>query len=264
MSRPALLELIVRGDFEQTRQVLPAEPKIDRATATAVGRLRREMASAPGGESSAYWEGELSEGHWDAVTVAHLASLPASKAAGVSSVSRRAASTLPEIFQGELASIVEGWASLYQRNPRNWDRNGHYPVMFEWVGRGLIPAPVHDGAVNLWLEFATRIVHPLSPPEAGEPQDWTVPTPQSCPALYVVTLPLLFQAAVKPGLGAAALDHQSGGQVQDLVCHLVESGVWDHTETVSRLETARLLPDRANAFQQRWLKQLEQRLAALA
>ena len=102
------------------------------------------------------------------------------------------------------------------------------------------------------------------PPEAGEPQDWTVPTPQSCPALYVVTLPLLFQAAVKPGLGAAALDHQSGGQVQDLVCHLVESGVWDHTETVSRLETARLLPDRANAFQQRWLKQLEQRLAALA
>ena len=54
------------------------------------------------------------------------------------------------------------------------------------------------------------------------------------------------------------------GQVQDLVCHLVESGVWDHTETVSRLETARLLPDRANAFQQRWLKQLEQRLAALA
>ena len=86
-------------------------------------------------------------------------------------------------------------------------------------------------------------------------------TPQECATLYTVTLPRLFLAEVRPGLGAAAIDHTSGGRVIDLIRHLIDTDIWSLAQTRSRLQQAQASPARASAFQQRWLTRLDAALA---
>lgn len=253
-----LIELLRRGDLTGTRDWLVAASPQDRAgVARQVARLRRLFEEHPAGAVAEAWEGEL-DGHHDAATLAHLACLEPARAATVGAVGAAAARLLPAVHPGALAVLVDTWSTLYQRSPRNWDRNAHYPVIFEWAAQGLVPAPTQDGAVNLWVPFAVLAVHPHDPPGPGEPAGWDVPGPQECPDLYTVTLPRIFDAAVAPGLGAAAHDHGAGDQVIDLVEHLVATGLWDRDDTLARARAARDL--REQPFQRRWLSRLTERL----
>lgn len=253
------LELIRRGDIAGTLDALADPP--DATSRGAVRALRERMLSSPIGHRDPAWLGALTEDHVDAVQFAHLAGMPAERAASLGGLSRRVADTLPRLFPDELPVFVATWSRLYQRNPKNWDRNAHYPAMFGWVKAGLVPAPTEDGAVNLWLTFAPWLVHPRAAPGPGEPAGLVIPGPDECPELYTVTLPRLFEAEVRPGLGAAAFDQSSGGEVSDLIIHLVDTHVWDRGDTLARIEQALAHPDRASAFQQRWLHRLAAALA---
>ena len=255
-----LLELVREGDLEGTIEVLRAEPDTARALRSPITRLREELLYAPDGARSSSWRGPASS-VTDAVDLAYLIALPADQAAAVGSVSPRAADALPRVIPEKLAQFVETWSTLFQRNPRNWDRIGHYPAMFLWVRDGLVPAPTQDGAVNLWLQFAPDLVHPPADPGPGEPDGRVRITPQECATLYTLTLPRLFLAEVRPGLGAAAIDHTSGGRVIDLIRHLIDTDIWSLAQTRSRLQQAQASPARASAFQQRWLTRLDAALA---
>ena len=251
-----LLELLRKGDLDGTIEVLRAEPDAARKVRSPITRLRAELLNAPGGARSSSWEGPASS-ITDAVDLAYLIALPVERAAAVGSVSPRAADALPRVIPEKLAQFVETWSTLFQRNPRNWDRIGHYPSMFLWVRDGHVPAPTQDGAVNLWLQFAPDLVHPPADPGPGEPDGRLKITPQDCAVLYTVTLPRLFLAEVRPGLGAAAIDHTSGGRVIDLIRHLIDTDVWSLAQTRSQLRQAQASPARAAAFQQRWLDRVD-------
>jgi hypothetical protein len=251
-----LLELLRKGDLDGTIEVLRAEPDAARKARSPITRLRAELLNAAGGARSSSWEGPAFS-VTDAVDLAYLIALPAERAAAVGAVSPRAADALPQVIPEKLAQFVETWSTLFQRNPRNWDRIGHYPAMFLWVRDGHVSAPTQDGAVNLWLQFAPDLVHPPAAPGPGEPDGRLRITPQECAVLYTVTLPRLFLAEVRPGLGAAAIDHTSGGRVIDLIRHLIDTDVWSLEQTRTRLQQARASPARASAFQQRWLDRLD-------
>ena len=251
-----LLELLRKGDLDGTIEVLRAEPDAARKARSPITRLRAELLKAPGGARSSSWEGPAFS-VIDAVDLAYLVALPVERAAAVGAVSPRAADALPQVIPEKLAQFVETWSTLFQRNPRNWDRNGHHPAMFLWVRDGHVPAPTQDGAVNLWLQFAPDLVHPPADPGPGEPDGRLRITPQECTVLYTVTLPRLFLAEVRPGLGAAAIDHTSGGRVIDLIRHLIDTDVWSLEQTRTRLQQARASPARASTFQQRWLDRLD-------
>ncbi len=254
MSTP-LLDLVRHGDLPGVRTLL-TRPDAAGPARAVIRTLREQMLANPIGTRDAAWVGALTENHVDALQLVHLAGMTAERAASEGGVSRRVAESLPELFPDELGVFVETWSRLFQRNPRNWDRTAHHPTMFLWAGAGLVEAPTHDGAVNLWLQFAPWLVHPRGTPAPGEPAGWRFPTPDACPDLYTVTLPLLFEAEVRPGLGAAAHDHTSGGEVLDLIEHLVAIGVWDRAATLTRAETALASPRRAAPFQQRWLRKV--------
>ena len=256
-----LLDLIRAGDFTATLTFLRNHPDAAASARTQIKRLRDQLGAIAIGERDAAWVGESTEGHHDAATLALLAGLSAERAASLGGVSGRVAKALPKLFGDELGVFVDTWARLFQRSPKNWDRNAHYPVMFEWVGAGLVPAPNQDGAVNLWLQLVPQVFDPPSRGR-GEPSGWRLPTLDQCPDLYTITLARLFEAEVRPGLGAAALDHTSGDVLIGIVCRLVADGVWPREETLARLDAALTSPGRASAFQQRWLKRLASALDA--
>ena len=244
-----LLDALRRGDLDATVALLRDEPDAALASAADIKKLRAQLQAVALGDRDPAWVGESTEGHHDAVDLAHLMALPPEKAAAVGAVSRRAASLLPDLRPTDLPVFVETWSRLFQRSPKNCDRNAHYPVMFAWVADGHVPAPTHDGAVNLWLQFAPE---GLRPPRDG----WRIPSPAECRELYTIALPRLFEAEVRPGLGAAALDQSSGGEVMGLVVHLVDTGIWDRADTLARVDAALASPARASVFQQRWLRKL--------
>lgn len=260
MTGEALLAAVRRGDYRAVRGWVPsAGAEQIKGVAKEASRLRRVFGAEPIGARGGDWEGELTEGHHDAAALVHLAALGAEKAATQGAVSQRVARDLPLVYPDDLEVFVRTWSQLYQRNPKNWDRNAHYAVMFEWVAAGLVEAPTDDGAVNLWL---IRTLDLISPPARGrgEPAAPPLPTPQTCPDLWTVTLPRLFEAEVGKGHGAAAMDHTNGGLVHDLVLHLVRTGVWDRQETLERIEAA--LVAREEPFQRRWLQRLRESLGA--
>lgn len=208
-----LLDLLYRGDFAATLALLRPHPDVGAGVLRRIRSMRREMQAVPVGQRGPSWLGELTEGHHDAVMLALLAALPAKEAAGLGAVSRRAAEALPHVVPDDLPVFVETWSRLFQRNPKNWDRNSHDPVMFSWVERGQVPAPTGDGAVN------------------------------------------------RPGLGAAALDHQSGDPIIGLMVHLVDTEVWDRASTLTRVDAALASPGCASSVQQRWLRKAAAALA---
>ncbi|MGD8151087.1 hypothetical protein [Ornithinimicrobium sp. Y1694] len=251
-----LMDLLRRGDLDGTIAHLREAPDAARRAGTQIRALRAALLDAPGDGRSDAWEGEA----WqvsDAVDLAFLASLPPEKAAAQGSISYEAAAALPQVIPDALPAFVEVWSQIFQRSPKNWDRTGHYGAMFQWVVDGHVPAPTQDGAVNLWIPRATQLVRPDAAPGPGEPTRPPHPTPETCPALYAVTLPRLFEAEVRPGLGAAAYDHTSGDAVIELIRHLVDTDVWQLAETRERLEASRRSPGRTATFQQRWLSRLD-------
>lgn len=253
-----LLGMVRSGDYTGTRSWLVAAAPGDLTrVASSVARLRRLYLDEPEGAVGPQWEGEVGA-HHDAATLAHLACLPPAKAAALGAVPHQVAADIPLIHPGHLDVFVDTWSTLFQRNPKNWDRNAHYGVIFAWVCQGLVPAPTQDGAVNLWLQRAVWLVDPPEAPGPGEPDLPLLPTPQDCPDLYRVTLPRIFEAATGKGLGAAAIDHTSTDLVIDLVRHLVQTGVWELGETLTRVDAA--LMAREEAFQRQWLARLRTRL----
>ncbi|MDO5504218.1 MAG: hypothetical protein Q4G67_13715 [Actinomycetia bacterium] len=255
-----LLQVLRRGDLAETVALLREDPGAAGRDRVAIKRLRDELLEASGGARSPSWAG-VAENVRDAVDLAYLVALPPERAARLGAVTRPAADALALVVPEDLPVFVEEWSAIFQRNPKNWDRIWHYAAMFFWVVDGHVPAPTQDGAVNLWLQHAVQLVRPHAPPGRGEPNRRPHPTPDDCPSLYTVTLPLLFSAQVRPGLGAAAIDRTAGDAVIELVEHLVNTGVWTREETLDRIATALTSPDRASPFQQRWLHRLEARLA---
>ena len=253
-----LMNLLRHGDLEGTVALLRADPDQAKRLKSPIGRLRRELHAVEGGAKSDSWVGEA----WtisDAVDLAYLLSLPPEVSANKGAISRQAADALPRVLPDDLHVFVDTWSANYQKSPKNWDKIWHYGAMTYWVVDGHVPAPTQDGAVNFWIPEATKLVRPDAPwePGDGEPERRPHPTVEDCPELYTVTLPLLFTAAIRPSLGAAAFDSQAGDAVIETIAHLIDTGVWSLDETRDRLEDSRQLPDRQSPFQQRWLGRLD-------
>lgn len=248
----ALVRAIRAGRYGETRRaVLTSSAEGLRADSAAVRQLYRAVGAAAHGDTSpdGLWLGP-SVDHYACATFAHMACIGVDRAARLGAVPRRVAADLPDLFPAGLDRVVETWSELFQRSPKNWDRVAHYPVMFEWVRTGLVEAPTADGAVNLLLQELSHHPRRYTTKEYGP--------------LLTVTLPRLFVAAVRPSLGAAAIDYQlppgDRRRVDELVLRLVRDGVWSASDVGGWV--ARGLEVRPAPFQRRWLLALRDRLPA--
>lgn len=100
-----LLELIRAGDAAGALALLREDREAARKAAAAVRPLRERMLAAPIGQRDPAWHGKLSEGHVDAAQLAHLAALPAARAASVGGLSRHVADALPQLVPDDLPVV---------------------------------------------------------------------------------------------------------------------------------------------------------------
>lgn len=242
-----VIAAIRSGDFPATMRVIEADRSGVLKQRKDVAALYRAISAAPYQSRSPehLWDGEL-EAHVECVTAAHMICIGAERAAKLIGVSRPFASKqIPILFPDELPVFAETWAQLYQRSPKHWDRIAHYPAMFDWVRRGLIGPPVANGAVNLLLSHLVTLRKPMK-------------FLRETPGLIEVTLPLLFDAEVRPSVGAAAVDSNIWSEdpvrIDRIIVALVTEGYWQRdmvAESIARARAARPSP-----FQRRWLSGL--------
>ena len=244
-----------RGDLGAVLALIESDRPGVLAAKRPVAALYRLMMNAPGLATSpeGHWTGELNT-HFDAVVCAHAACIGHVRAADLIAIPRKVLkNAYPRIFPEALPEIVERLGENYQRAPKNWDKIGPYGVMFDWIVRGLAPAPTGDGTVNHLL-FTLR---------------WSKPRERAAlfaaaPALAAITLPRLFDAEVRPSLGAAALDWQldpaSEDRIDRQILGLLRTRTWNLEQVHNGID--RFRTRHTSAFQLRWAGGLERLLAA--
>ncbi|MFJ6419119.1 hypothetical protein [Paeniglutamicibacter sp. NPDC091659] len=243
-----------RGDLEAVLGLIESDRSGVLSVNQQLGRLFRLISAAPHAARSpeGHWVGELGK-HHEAALCAHAACIGAMRAADLVAIPRDVLkNAYPRIFPTQLPAIVERLGENYQRAPKNWDKTGPYGVMFDWVARGHAPAPTGDGTVNNLLSTLR----------------WSKPRERAAlfaaaPDLATITLPRLFDAEVRPSLGAAALDWQvdpaSEDRIDRQILALVRNGMWTPELVLDGM--ARFRANHTSNFQLRWVAGLESLLA---
>ncbi|NKX53979.1 hypothetical protein [Arthrobacter mobilis] len=241
---PPIVDAIRAGDFPAVMTVIGTDRTGVARHRKDISALFQAIADAPHGSRSpeGHWHGELDR-HYECALAAHMACIGAERAAKLTAVPRPFASkAIPKLFPGGLPVFVTVWSELYQRSPRNWDRIAHYPVMFDWLRRGLVDPPRQDGAVNLLLSHL---------PDTPNPVKYL----RDRPGLVGVTLPALFDAAVRPSIGAAAVDSNlppgDSRRIDMTVAALAAENLWEQEMVEAGI--GRAWEARTSPFQRRWL-----------
>ena len=140
-----------RGRRDEAVQVLLGISVQDRQRLRPTVRAHEKlMMSQPIGARalSGEWSGELRQGHWSAAAGALLACSTLPQAVRYAPLDMPDAVDLPAaLFPGHLDAFVTEWSARFLRNPKAVDRLRGLDAMFDWAHRGLIRAPVQDGAV---------------------------------------------------------------------------------------------------------------------
>ncbi len=217
---------------------------------TVTSWLRELREDYPGGSQQFVdaWEGRLAVSHWDAATIVLLGSKTAAQAAKVWPIpdARALAEWVyPALFPDDLPVVVEQWSADFVANPKNWDRNRGRAVMYEWVERGLVEVPRHDGAVLMLISgWASRPGKPLLA--------WLLERPK-------VTNEIFGRLFSTPGVKGASLAQTDEGAGDDplrtiVVPGLVKAGVWTRDFVVQGTESA--LRSDLPSYQRRWFVRL--------
>lgn len=250
MPDPPVVTAVRRGDLRAVLELIESDRPQVIAAKRPIRELYRLIGAAPHGSTSpeGHWVGET-EMHHEAALCAHATCIGATRAADLIAIPWDVLrDAYPRIFPAELPAIAERLGENYQRSPKNWDKIATYGVMFDWVARGQAPAPVGDGAVNNLLD----VLHHSRPEERMR-------LLAAAPDLFTITLPRLFDAEVRPSLGAASRDHQLPAaheeRIDELILTLVRSGTWSPELVADGI--ARFRAHHTSAFQLRWIKGLE-------
>lgn len=245
-----VVDAVHRGDLRTVLELIESDRPRVIAAKRPIRELYRLIGAAPHGSTSpeGHWVGETDE-HHAAALCAHAACIGAMRAADLIAIPWDVLrDAYPRIFPAELPAIAERLGENYQRSPKNWDKISSYSVMFDWVARGQAPAPVGDGAVNNLLD----VLHHAKP---GARRKLLA----GAPDLFTITLPRLFDAAVRPSLGAASRDHQldpaNPSRIDRQILALLKSGTWSPELVADGI--ARFRAHHTSAFQLRWVTGLE-------
>ncbi len=201
------------------------------------------------------WQGRISTGHWDAATTILIAAKPSPRAAKVWPIPENRAYAewlYPALFPTDLDVIAEQWSADFATNPKAWDRNRGREVMFEWIERGILPAPAHGGAVLMLL---AHVCHAGSWRTALM---WLKGHPVVTDQLFrrVFTTPGV------PGCSLAQADNSAGSHPirTRIIPNLLAVGIW--TREFVQHEVAEALAMDLPPYQKRWFTQLDAQLSA--
>lgn len=246
--RPKLCRPLVR----QAKAVLGAS-----SGSTVKAWLKDLRADYPGGHEQFInaWDGKLSYLHWDAATTVVLASKTPAQAAKLWPIPFNADFTewlYPALFPRDLATFTEQWSADFVANPKHWDRNRGRTVMYEWIEKGLVPPPEHDGAVLMCIEVAGVT-------SDGSLMKWLV----RHPVVADTTFRRIFSTPGVKGASLAQSDHGDSAELlrTSVIPELITTGIWtrDFVEEGVRSAISSDLP----AFQLRWFNRLAVDLGVL-
>lgn len=217
---------------------------------TAASWLRDLRRDYPGGRDQFVdaWAGRLNTGHWDAATAVLLGSKTVAQAARVWPIPEDGALArwiYPALFPGDLITLVEQWSADFAANPKHWDRNRGRAVMYEWIERGQVATPQHDGAVLMLVGgWASQPGRPLL--------RWLLARPR-------VTAELFSRIFSTPGVSGASLAQVDQAEGDDpmrtvVVPGLVQAGAWSRDFVVDGVQAA--LRSDLPAYQRRWFERL--------
>lgn len=245
--------LLRSGDPEGLCELLEAlEPEARKALRQPLLATARKVAGAPSASRDPeFWEGALSEAHWQAADVALYGTVSAAQVARGGFMHPSVAEfLLPRLFPGHLEMIADAWAGHYAGKPKAWDNIRKMPAMFAWALEGLIPPPTSQGAVLL---LATRTC-----PSVEMLLDYVS---RADHLLARGVLPGLFRVAGVKGASAAQHDADSVGRNLGnfLVPELIRSGVWDRDEVLGWCSHAVGMQERT-AYDRRWFADLARAL----
>lgn len=257
----ALADVIAAGDRSATlnlvaecpaprrqafcRPVVPQAKLISGAEHGTTSAARSRASGNP--DEADAWRGRLGDGHADAATVVMLGAKAAPQAAKLWPLPLDwgfAEKLIPALFPNDLEVFVAQWSADYLANPKHVDRNVGRAVMYEWIERGLVAPPAHDGAVLMLISGWVG--------QPGKPLlRWLLAHPKVTAHLFT----RIFTTVGVKGASLAQADEAFAGTLRsNVVPGLITAGVWK-TQFVAE-ETRKALGMDLPPYQRRWFLKL--------
>jgi hypothetical protein len=221
-AEPQLLAALRAGRRDDVVQLLLDLPERRRRRLRTRARWFDELVSTSPflSRSPGAWDGILSDGHQSAAVAAVLGCSTLAQAVKYHPLDMPDARDLPKAFFPEhLQAFSDEWSARFLRSPKAWDRIRGIEAQYDWAHEGLIPAPVHPGAV---LFLVTRGPGYLDGPEF-------IRYLEARPVLIDVTLRRIFDVDGVKGASLAQRDETTGqgSRMDDFVIpELIRRGRW--------------------------------------